>query len=264
MSTKTPITAERLEEALSRTGAAMRQASAPTSSGFGAEIVARSRARESSSREFRVLEMVPRRAWMAAGVAAGILVVAGSGFAVLRGSSVGSVEGRSGRVSVSGVAGRFNLLNDGTHVATAANSTAIIDLDDGRIRMFLSESTDVRVDGIDSVELAAGQTWVNVQPNSGFFEVATENGTVEVHGTSFGIVKQGDALKVYLASGEIRLRHGSETTTLKPDEFIELGAGSAPTVQSAEGAEPPAWTTRLYREYQITHSANFFPSSGVK
>jgi len=255
---------EGLEATLGQAGKAWRRDSAPTSPDFGKAILARARAEKAEPEVARVLPVLSRRVWLGMAAAAAVVLAAATGALVLRQTSVGRLELRSGRVAVSGVAGKFNLLSDGTTVATSANSNAIVDMDDGRIRMFLSESTSMHIDGEDRVTLAGGGTWINVRPESGFFQVATDRGTIEVHGTSFGIVRSGADFKVYLASGEIRLRQGDAVTTLRPDEYVEIKGGEAAAVRSADDREPPAWTTRLYREYQIAHSAEFFPSSGVK
>ncbi len=255
------IDSEFLEEALSATSQNWRDGQ-PASPELAANTLRRLReenGRPAPSRRYALLPGIP----VLVGSCALVLAIA---IGMFMSNSAGAVSTKRGRVTVSGLAGKFDRLMDGSVIRTGSNSTSIVDLDNGRVRVFLADSTTLSVEAEDETGIVSGSVWVSVTPNSGRFVVATPAGDVEVHGTSFGIQTDGNGARIYLAAGAISLHGNGGVTRLAPDQFVDLASPASDVeVRSVAAADgPPEWATRLYQDYQITYSGSYFPSSRTR
>lgn len=180
-------------------------------------------------------------------VAASVLIVAGlSAVSLLQGRAVGALVYQRGGILASG-SGR---IAKGSTLAAAAGEGGVVNLNDGRVALFLDGETEMRVNTAEEVEIKRGSVWAAIQPNSGFFQVATPHGNIDVHGATFGVVVDATGARVSVQSGSVTATTPRDTRTLSPGEEILLPAGeglNSLAVVSAEVAKP-AWVVDLETE----------------
>ncbi|MCB2155165.1 FecR family protein [bacterium] len=158
------------------------------------------------------------------------------------------------------VEGAQKVLREGDSITTKADGKAIAQLDDGRVVVLLAADSKLDIVGEDRLRLEHGDLWVNVEPESGFFEVTTPNARVTVQGTKFGVSHGSGGTRVILQSGRISLEAGSSRQTLSPGESALVEQADRPPIVADKVADVPAWVRDLQEEFMKNAAAQRYPS----
>lgn len=159
---------------------------------------------------------------------------------------IGRVAYVNGEASVQRLGSRDRKsLNEGAQVylgdmiRTEPSSSVGLALEETN-RVYLNESTEVRVEGVRLVHHNLGEVWLDIEKGHGEFEVETRGADVLVLGTAFGIQYKDDEVLVPVARGRVRL--------LTKGGTIDLEAGHIGAYSSAQPFLPPLRKGELYPE----------------
>lgn len=210
-----------------------------------------------------VVAVPRRRVWIPFAIAASVLIVIGIGaYALLAGRDVGSIYYQRGQIVASGA----TTLHKGDRLVCNTADAGIVALDKGRVVLFLANDTLVEVTASDRVRLNHGSLWAVIKPKSGFFEVATPNGSVDVHGTTFGVIVDESGTRVSLLSGAVTATTPQGTSSLVPGQEAALPpAGSVGAVAITQTkVATPKWVVDLEAEAARERASKFFPSGAPR
>ncbi len=243
-----------LEEAMDSAGAAWREEHAP-SADFSSRLKASLLAETSAD----VREIAPpahsRTRYVLTAAAAVLLAVAGIGY--------WSTRSNREHIDLLYAAGSMLSSNttftNGDAIQTGAGAQAILWSDEQRVTLFLSEETEIHVIGEDRIALASGELWVNIEPNSGFYEVTTPNAAVTVKGTRFGVKVGPEGTRVSIESGEVTVKAGEQVEELIPGKIANI-PGEGTTELETSSAERPEWVVELEKDFMRSAAARRYPS----
>ena len=147
-------------------------------------------------------------------------------------------------------------LDDGQRLATKQGGTAVIALQDGsKVEVApRSQLRLTRAGGGNRVRVDQGNVIVQVAPQrDGTFDIATDDLVVAVVGTTLGVGHGTKGSRVAVIEGEVEVRHGGKTTSLKAGDQYGTGKTTAmaleETVAWSRDAERYAEILRAYAEF---------------
>lgn len=197
--------------------------------------------------------------WGAMGAAAVALIVIA--VSVLRGPEpVGAVSFGEGSLA----AAQSRELFSGAKIASGADGSGVVLIDGQRVNVYMTSSASIEIESRRAIRLTGGEIWTRVEPGSGYFEVNTPHGKVEVHGTSFGVAVTSAGTAVTIASGVVEVGVGDLCEEMRPGRraFVATGA-AAPEFSDAPGDTTPAWAIELFKKASGANASLYLPSGAL-
>lgn len=139
-------------------------------------------------------------------------------------------------------------LQKGTPYATEVGEQRIVRLADGsKVRLDTDSRLRVRLSSeLRRIELESGQAFFDVahDPDRPFV-VAADGSEVRALGTRFDVRREGDAIRVVLVEGKVRVDapRQSSTHTLAPGQQLDVRAGRAASPIRVDAASATSWTS---------------------
>jgi len=210
-----------------------------------------------SSRPARIESVSPRRNRIYPLAAAAALLIGVAAYFVLSGG--GSEEGLGELVLAQGGVEVLPGEGGAVSVSSASDSGFVYRLDAGRIQLFGTENTELRIMEEERVFLEQGEVLAVVEENSGDFAVETSHGRAEVLGTVFGVETGPDEMQVYVDRGSVRVVNSSGSIELPGREQGRAMKGSPPEKLPAQ-AEVPPWAWELLDNAEGIDLGDYYPS----
>lgn len=136
----------------------------------------------------------------------------------------------------------------GTPYGTEVGEQRIVRLADGsKVRLDTDSRLRVRLsDKLRRIELERGQAFFDVAPDPDRPFVVEANGSeVRALGTRFDVRRSGDAVRVVLVEGKVRVDapRGTSSHTLAPGQQLDVRGGEAASPTRVDAAAATSWTT---------------------
>lgn len=203
----------------------------------------------------------PARRWLVAGgwVAAAAALVALVSVPVVRHQMAKAPLGAIEYQVAKGSGPSHVSIRRGSRIEATAGT--ILTMDQQRVNIALREGAELEVVSADVVRLNHGEAWTHVRTDSGYFEVQTPHGKVEVHGTTFGVIVDETGTRAVVADGKVEVGIGSKCEWMHPGTCAQITPGAEmPDFMAIEGSVTPDWVPPLLEEARAAHLRRYLPT----